>query len=413
MSWGSKFYQRRNSLTYYDTDSEQTGFVHLHLHTEYSLIDSLIRIQPLMDETKKRGMQALAITDFCNLFALVKFYKAAIASGIKPILGAEIEIYDDEDKHHNLVLLCQNEIGYLNLTKLISQIYQHGQMKGKLKAKKSWLIENKEGLLALSGGRLGNIGQALIAGDNDLAEKMAIEWQELFPNKFYLEIQRTGRFNEELYNTKLVKLADKCNLPLVATNDVKFLNFDDYDAHEARVCIQEGYTLSDIKREKKYSHFQYLRSASEMVGLFKDLPQAIKNTIEISIRCTVKLNLKDNFLPKFPTPKSDKVEEYLSLAATNGLNQRLKTLFSGIDYTKIRKKYDERLQVELEVINSMGFASYFLIVADFIQWAKSNGVPVGPGRGSGAGSLVAYCLLITDLYPLKYELLFERFLNPE
>ncbi|MDF1757146.1 MAG: DNA polymerase III subunit alpha [Legionellaceae bacterium] len=394
----------------------QPNFTHLHLHTEYSLVDSLLRIKPLMNEVSKRGMQAVALTDFFNLFAVVKFYKAAIAKGIKPIIGCEFLINNPDGKNdsYSLVLLCQNEAGYLNLTKLSSKAYQEGQIRGKLRIEKEWLIEHADGLIALSAGREGNIGQALLANDEELAYQLAKESHEIFPNRFYLEIQRTGREGENLYNQLVVKLADKINLPLVATNDVRFLNEVDYHAHEARVCIQQGCTLNDAKRERKYNPKQYLRSASEMQELFKDLPQALQNSVEISVRCSVKLKLDEPCLPNFPIPENlSSVEDYLSVLASEGLDKRLKHLFPGKDTTDIRVQYDERLKVELKVINSMGFASYFLIVADFIHWAKSNGVPVGPGRGSGAGSLVAYVLLITDLDPLEYELLFERFLNPE
>lgn len=392
----------------------QQNFVHLHLHTEYSLVDSLVRINPLLDSVKKRGMQAVAVTDFFNLFAAVKFYKSAIAKGIKPILGCELEVYsEDNQEYYPIVLLCQNEEGYRNLTKLVSRVYLEGQSQGRLRVLQSWMVGCSDGLIALSGGRNGDIGQALLAKNESLANKLAKDWQAIFPKRFYLEIQRTGRIAEEDYNASVVKLADTLNLPLVATNDVKFLHKNDYDAHEARVCIQEGCTLNDIKREKKYSDNQYLRSSDEMVSLFSDLPQALKNTVEISIRCSVKLNLTEHFLPKFPTPDKTSVEDYLSALAVKGLNERLKVLFSNADINNFRDKYDKRLNLELKVINSMGFASYFLIVADFIRWAKNNGVPVGPGRGSGAGSLVAYVLLITDLDPLQYDLLFERFLNPE
>ncbi len=397
-----------------DVDNSQS-FVHLHLHTEYSLVDSIVRIKPLMQSLAQNGMRACAITDFCNLFAVIKFYNAAIANGIKPIIGCDLQ-YNNQSSDKQLsrvVLLCQNETGYLNLSKLVSKAYLEGQNQGKVITDFAWIMQHTEGLIALSGGMVGDIGQALLINDYKLAKSLAQKWQSAFPDRFYLEIQRTGRPHEELYNELVVKLADELNLPLVATNDVRFLKSDDFAAHEARVCIHDGMVLGDESRLKVYNKQQYLRTSAEMSELFADLPQALLNSHNISKRCTVKLNLKEHFLPKFSTPKEVSVEDYLSTLAKEGLNKRLEYLFPDLDISELRVKYDERLIIELKVINEMGFASYFLIVADFIKWAKENGVPVGPGRGSGAGSLVAYALLITDLDPLEYDLLFERFLNPE
>lgn len=391
------------------------NFVHLHLHTEFSLVDGIVKISPLMSLLSEQGMQAVAITDFSNLFAAVKFYQAAIGKGIKPIIGAEIAISakNKPDLVSSLILLCQNQTGYLNLTRLISKAYQEGQYQGQPRVLLEWVQDYSDGLIALSGGCRGNIGQALIAGNEIEATNLAKIWMDIFPNRFYLEIMRTGRINEDLYNERLVSIADSLQLPLVATNDVRFLAADDFDAHEARVCINAGHTLADSQRNKTYSVYQYLRTAEEMAELFKDLPHAIQNTVEISKRCTVKLNLGHNYLPNFPTPENLSIESYLTSAAEEGLNQRLFKLFPQDLISTSREPYDARLKIELDVINKMGFAGYFLIVADFIKWAKSNNIPVGPGRGSGAGSLVAYALLITDLDPLQYDLLFERFLNPE
>lgn len=391
------------------------GFVHLNLHTEYSLNDSLVRINQLMSKLSSYKMFAIALTDFCNLFAVIKFYKAAIANGIKPIIGSDLCFINEESDENfkQIVLLCKNNNGYVNLTKLVSKAYQDSKQLGKVCVLKDWISKFSDGLIALSGGINGDIGHALLSDNDLLAEKLAIDWLKVFPNSFYLEIRRTNRGGEALYNKKVVELADRLNIPIVATNDVRFLDESDYDAHEARVCIQEGLALNDTARMRKYSSKQYLRNTQEMQDLFKDLPQALENSVAISKRCSVQLNLSTHYLPNFPTPKSITVEDYLSKMAIDGLESRLKYLYPKQDLTTIRKKYDDRLQVELKVINEMGFASYFLIVADFINWAKSNGVPVGPGRGSGAGSLVAYVLLITDLDPLQYDLLFERFLNPE
>ncbi|MDP3705805.1 MAG: DNA polymerase III subunit alpha [Legionellaceae bacterium] len=393
----------------------QHDFVHLHLRTEFSLVDGLVRIKPLISALSKRGMRSVGVTDFCNLFAAVKVYQAALSAGIKPILGCDVPMYDPNrsESVYSLVLLCQNEVGYRNLTRLVSKTYQEGQEQGKLRVRREWLVQYSEGLIVLSGGRHGDIGQALLAQDEQLAYQLARDWLTVFGDRFYLEIQRTGRADESIYNERVISLADALSIPLVATNDVRFLDEHDYEAHEARVCIHEGYALADARRSKLYSAQQYLRSAQEMHELFSDLPQALQNSVEISKRCTVKLNLGHNYLPNFPTPAGSSVEDYLSDLAREGLEIRLQQLFSAQDIQALREQYDQRLQIELDVINPMGFAGYFLIVADFIRWAKSNGVPVGPGRGSGAGSLVAYSLLITDLDPLQYDLLFERFLNPE
>lgn len=396
----------------------QKGFVHLRVHTEFSLVDGLVRVKPLMKALANRGMSAVAVTDYCNLFAAVKVFKSAVDAGIKPIIGSDLPCHDPENPEviSSLVLLCMNSVGYKNLTCLVSKAYQEGQYQGQPRIQNPWIAEYSEGLIALSGGKGGDIGKALLAGDEALAKQRAQHWMSLFPNRFYLEIQRTGRTDEAIYNEKLVALAEALQLPLVATNDVCFLDESDFHAHEARVCINQGYTLADPRRGEQYSSKQYLRSAQEMEALFSDLPSAIENTIEISKRCTVKIDLGNNYLPNFPIPEGSTVASYLCHLSKVGLEERLQQLFrnnSAEELMTARGDYDKRLDVELEVINTMGFAGYFLIVADFIQWAKQNGVPVGPGRGSGAGSLVAYALKITDLDPLEYELLFERFLNPE
>ncbi len=395
----------------------QAQFVHLRLHTEFSLVDGLVQINPLLKALPEKGMNAIAITDFCNLFATVKFFQSALSHGIKPIIGCDLPCHSLEkpERVSSLVLLCQNEKGYRNLTCLVSKAYQEGQYQGQPRVHDEWIEQYNEGLIALSGGRKGAIGQAILANDPSTANELATHWMKIFPGRFYLEIERTGRPNEEQYNEEIIRIADALNLPLVATNDVCFLHEDDFEAHEARVCIHEGYTLADPRRPAVYSSKQYLRSVDEMVQLFSDLPQALQNTVEISKRCTVKLNLGQPYLPNFPTPDGSSVEAYLSQLSHKGLDERLNKIYREQSETlsSIRTPYDERLSLELDVINSMGFAGYFLIVADFIQWAKQNGVPVGPGRGSGAGSLVAYALSITDLDPLHYDLLFERFLNPE
>jgi len=393
------------------------SFVHLHLHTEYSLVDGIVRIKPLMRAVAEAGMPAVALTDQSNLFAMVKFYKAAMAAGVKPIVGVDLWLHNEHEPNHpsRLVLLCQDYEGYRNLTRLVSRSYIEGQHLGVPTLDKAWLEGASEGLIALSGGRQGDVGQALLANNKELAETLLADWQRLFPDRFYLELQRTGREYEEEYLHAAVDLALARGVPVVASNDVHFIAPDDFEAHEARVCIHDGRTLDDPRRPRRHSDQQYLRSPAEMAELFADLPEALENTVEIAKRCNLGLTLGENVLPDFPIPAGMTMAEYFRDQARRGLEARLAKLFdvSAPDFAERRRPYDERLETELEVINTMGFPGYFLIVADFIQWAKQNGIPVGPGRGSGAGSLVAYALTITDLDPLAYDLLFERFLNPE
>ncbi len=398
-----------------------TQFVHLRLHTEYSLTDSTIRIKPLMKAVEKAGMPSVAITDLNNFFGLVKFYKAAMGAGIKPVFGVDILLVDEtgSDTLFHLILLCQSNTGYRNLTKLISRAWQQGQVLGIPRMQRSWVAEFSEGVIMLSGGRDGDVGQALLAGNTELAEKRLREWQQHFPDRYYLELQRTGREGEEGYIHAAVELALAHDVPVVATNDVRFIAESDFGSHEARVCINSGHVLADPKRPKLYSPQQYLRTPAEMVELFADIPSAIANTLEIAKRCNVSLTLGKNYLPQFPIPEGMTEADYFCKVSGEGLEQRLDFLLGDQyprgtpEFAEKRKPYDERLRIELDVINKMGFPGYFLIVADFIQWAKDNAIPVGPGRGSGAGSLVAYALKITDLDPLAYDLLFERFLNPE
>ncbi|MBI5461167.1 MAG: DNA polymerase III subunit alpha, partial [Gammaproteobacteria bacterium] len=392
-------------------------FVHLHLHTEYSLVDGIVRVKPLVKAVAAAGMPACAVTDQSNLFALVKFYKAALGAGVKPIVGADIWIHNELDPNqpHRLVLLCQDRTGYLNLNALISRSYIDGQHRGVPTVQKAWLHEHSAGLIALSGGRAGDVGLALLAGNTPHAEQLLAEWCAIFPDRYYLELQRTGREHEEDYLHAAVALAVRHTVPVVATNDVHFLTPDDFEAHEARVCIHDGRTLDDPRRPRRHSEQQYLKTPEEMAELFADIPEALENTVEIAKRCNMQLTLGKNYLPDFPVPAGMTMDEFFRQQAREGLEQRLPKLFdaNAPDFTERRQPYDERLQIELDVIIQMGFPGYFLIVADFIQWAKNNGVPVGPGRGSGAGSLVAYALTITDLDPIQYDLLFERFLNPE
>lgn len=384
------------------------SFIHLRLHTEYSLIDGLISIDELMEVAAKIGMPAIAVTDNTNLFATVKFYKAAIEAGIKPIIGADCWLFNPQQPKQpfRFTLLCQSAQGYQNLTRLITRTYLEGQQHGMPMLQWEWLQEGSAGLIVLSGGREGDIGQALLANKTDVAVHILQQWLALFPNRFYLELQRTGRDNEEIYLQAVLALAQRYQAPVVATNDVRFLRADDFEAHEARVCITASNVLDDPRRPRIYSAQQYLRSAAEMCALFADIPEALENSVEIAKRCNLELVLGKTFLPNFPIPVGMTAESYLAQQAEIGLRERLK----GQDTSQV---HFDRLKIELDVINPMGFAGYFLIVADFIRWAKENHIPVGPGRGSGAGSLVAYALRITDLDPLQYDLLFERFLNPE
>jgi DNA polymerase-3 subunit alpha len=392
------------------------SFVHLHLHTEFSLVDSTVRIKPLMEAVEQAGMSAVAMTDQNNLFAMVKFYRAAMAQGLKPVFGVDVLLEDDDSTTPmHLILLCQNNQGYLNISKLVSRSYTKGQLNGEPRVTREWIAEYSEGVIALSGGKDGDVGHALLAGNMEHAEALLTQWIKIFPDRYYLELQRTGRVNDEEYLHAAVDLAAKYDVPVVATNDVRFISADGFGSHEARVCISEGYVLGDANRPRIYSDQQYLRSSEEMHELFSDIPEAIENTVEIAKRCNVSLTLGKNYLPNFPIPDGMTTDEFFSEESRKGLEERLTFLFDrdADDFEEIRKPYDERLQIELDVINGMGFPGYFLIVADFIQWAKDNDIPVGPGRGSGAGSLVAYALKITDLDPLEYDLLFERFLNPE
>ena len=391
-------------------------FVHLHLHSDFSLIDGLIRIKPLVSAIAEAGMPAVALTDQHNFFAAVKFYSAAISAGIKPILGADLRLRDEADTKGNsrFVVLCQNMIGYHNLCRLLSRAYIEGQHLGVPMLDFSWLEGQTEGLICIASSREGLLSKALLNKQKDEVSSIVNRWTSLFPDRLYLELIRTGREDDERYIDAALDIAYEFDLPVVATNDVRFIDAEQFEAHEAKVCISDGRLLDDPRRPRNYSTEQYLRSAEEMVSLFSDIPDAIENTVEIAKRCNVELSLGQHFLPDFPVPSGMTIAEFLTQESREGLEKRLATLFTKeSDRQDKRESYDERLKIELNVINEMGFPGYFLIVADFINWAKNNDIPVGPGRGSGAGSLVAYALEITDIDPLQYDLLFERFLNPE
>jgi DNA polymerase-3 subunit alpha len=392
-------------------------FIHLRIHTEYSLSDGLVQISPLVDAAVNFRMPALAISDQGNLYGIVKFYREAIQSGIKPIIAADLWLANPaaKQKPFRCSLFCQNETGYKNLLKLISRTYLEGQQQGKPILEREWLVEWGAGLIVLSGAQYGDVGQALLAHDQAQIEEHLVFWNTHFPGRFYLEVQRTGNPQEEYYIQAALEVAEKNQLPVVATNDVRFLAQDDFEAHEARVCIHDGCILADPRRPRLYTDQQYLRSPEEMLALFADIPQALANTVEIAKRCNVTLMLEKNYLPHFPVPNGSSVEDYLTNVAKAGLEERLKISFDTASpiFPAERHAYDLRLVHELDVINKMGFAGYFLIVADITRWARENDVPVGPGRGSGPGSLVGYAIKITDLDPLAHDLLFERFLNPE
>ena len=397
--------------------AEQPDFIHLRVHTEYSLVDGIVRIKPLMQALAEQRMPAVALSDQGNLFAMVKFTRAALSEGIKPIIGVDIWLRADDEQGvpYRMLLLCQNRDGYLNLTHLISKSYLEGQHGGIPVMQSSWLEGHTDGLIALSGGRDGDIGRALLSGQREQARLRLEHWKQLFGDRFYLELVRTGRENEEHYIAEAVELALESNTPVVATNDVRFLKAEEFEAHEVRVCIHDGRTLDDPRRPKHYSDQQYLRSADEMRTLFEDIPEALANTVEIARRCNLVTKLGESHLPQFPVPDGETTESYFTRVSQDGLSKRLEKLLdpAADDYPGRKAEYEQRLQIEIDVIINMGFPGYFLIVSDFIRWSRENDIPVGPGRGSGAGSLVAYALGITDLDPLEFDLLFERFLNPE
>src|SRR5882762_6417110 len=386
------------------------GFVHLRLHTEYSLSDSVVRVPELIAAVAAAGMPAVAVTDQGNLFAMVKFYREALKAGVKPLVGVDLLVHEEGERQPptRLTLLCQSPPGYRNLARLVSRAYLEGQERGTPRIERGWLsAAHLEGLIGLSCATEGDIGRALIHAREPDAERALDAWLTLFPGRFYLELQRLGRPFEEAYIAGAIALAGRRGAPVVATNDVRILKPEQFESHEARVCIHDGTLLADSGRARRYSRQQYLRTPQEMAALFADVPEALANSVEIARRCSLTLTLGEVRLPQYPLPAGVSTEEFLRAEAARGLAARFTAAVS------VPPAHSERLERELEVICQMGFAGYFLIVADFIRWAREHGVPVGPGRGSGAGSLVAYSLRITDLDPLKYDLLFERFLNPE
>jgi DNA polymerase-3 subunit alpha len=395
----------------------QRMFVHLRLHTEFSVVDGTNRVDEIVKAAASDGQPALAITDLNNLFGAIKFYKEARSNGVKAIIGAELMVdglAKEAGQLSRMVVLVQSRQGYLNLCELLARAWTVNVVKAQAVCKLEWLRELGEGLIVLSGAQAGPVGQALVQGDASRATEVALQLASLFPHRFYLELQRAGRPDDELQVAGAVQLAARLKLPVVATHPVQFTGPDDYEAHEARVCISEGEILGNQRRVRKFTREQYFKSAQQMQELFADVPSAVANTCEIARRCNLTLELGKPRLPDFPTPGGMPIDEYFRLASHEGLVERMALLYpDAAQREREMPRYVERLEFEINTILKMGFPGYFLIVGDFINWAKNHGCPVGPGRGSGAGSLVAYSLKITDLDPLQYNLLFERFLNPE
>ncbi|MCW5648827.1 MAG: DNA polymerase III subunit alpha [Ramlibacter sp.] len=392
-------------------------FVHLRLHTEFSVVDGTNRVDDIVKAAKADGQPALAITDLNNLFGAIKFYKAARSAGVKPVMGAEIMVQGlakDPQQVSRLVLLVQSHRGYLNLCELLARGWTQNVVKAQAVCRPEWLQELGDGLIVLAGAQAGPVGQALVQGDEAQAGEAALRLASMFPHRFYIELQRAGRPDDETHVSAAVQLAARLKLPVVATHPVQFTLEDDYEAHEARVCISEGEILGNQRRVRKFTREQYFKSAAQMQALFADVPSAVANTLEIARRCSLTLALGKPRLPDYPTPNGMPIEEYFRFSSHEGLKERMLRLYpNDAERERQMPRYVDRLEFEISTILKMGFPGYFLIVGDFINWAKSHGCPVGPGRGSGAGSLVAYALKITDLDPLEYNLLFERFLNPE
>ena len=395
----------------------QPRFVHLRLHTEYSISDGISLVDQAVSRAAADGMPALGISDLANLFGMVKFYKGARSKGVKPIIGCDVWITNDgeRDKPARALLICRNRKGYGQLCELLTRAYLENKHRGRAEMRREWFEGGAVSeLICLSGAMLGDVGVALGNGNLTLAEQLASDWSRLFPDAFYIELQRAGLPGTERYVRDAMLLAAKLALPVVATHPVQFNKREDFKAHEARVCIAQGYVLADKRRPRDFTEDQYFKTQDEMCALFADIPEALENAVEIARRCSLTVQLGKNFLPLFPTPEGMTLDDFLIAEAKAGLEERLALLYPHPEEReRQRPRYEERLRFETDTIVQMGFPGYFLIVADFIRWAKNNGVPVGPGRGSGAGSLVAYSLKITDLDPLEYALLFERFLNPE
>ena len=391
-------------------------FVHLRMHSEYSVTDSTVRLDSAIKKVKEQGVGALGLTDLNNIFGGLIFYTHARKAGVKALMGCDLVIQNeaDREKPFRMAVICQNHDGYKNLCEILTHAWLKNQYMGRGETKMEWLFKHHEGLIFLSGGPEGQIAQLCLAGKKDEAISLATKMKEAWGDRFFLELQRAGRSSDEAVVRYHLSIADECDISVVATHPIQFLEPQDFDAHDIRVCIARGEVLADKSRSKLYSPEQYFKSPEEMISLFADVPSAIANTVEIAKRCNLEGVLSKPQLPLFPTPDGMSLDDYIDQLSHEGLEQRLEFLYPDKEQReKERPRYEERLQFELGIIKKMGFPGYFLIVQDFINWSKRNGVAVGPGRGSGAGSLVAYSLRITDMDPLRYDLLFERFLNPE
>ena len=390
-------------------DAEQPKFIHLRCHSEYSVTDGIVKIEEYLNRALEVDMPALALTDLSNLFGAVKFYKKAIDKKIKPIIGCDVWLQNKKNREqpYRTLILCQSQEGYLNLSRLISKSFLENQYKGRAEVKSEWLLEEfNAGLIILSGALQGEVGQLILNDKVKEASEITLKWQEKFGDRFYLELQRyaEGKLleDQERYIQQALHLATQNQIPVVATHPIQFMQEGDFRAHETKTCIAEGYVLADSRRPKTFSPNQFFKDGDAMASLFKDIPSAIENSVEIAKRCNFSFHLGETYLPNFPIPEGIKIDEFLKLEAEKGLKQRLESLPNkeAID----EKIYFDRLNFEVDVINQMGYAGYFLIVSDFINWSKQNNIPVGPGRGSGAGSVVAFSLGITDLDPIEYNL---------
>ena len=394
------------------------SFVHLSVHSEFSLHDSLVRIKPLMKTVAGHSMPAIAVTDDSNMFCAIKSYNAAMGNGVKPIIGAQVLIQSPRLGSSTMTLLCKNNTGYRTLTEILSRAYDEAPRDSEKRPiiPLQWFDGKGSGLIALSGGREGEIGRLLLSKRGEQAFDALNNYRDIFGEDYYLELQRIGHAADDRYVRDAVELAIESDTPVVATNAVRFMKPEDFTSHEIRLAISQGRQVRALREDMTApcTKHQYLKSPEEMQELFSDIPEALENTVLIAAQCSVDITLGKNFLPQFPVPAGMSETQFLRNMSQEGLETRLRYYFKTDEaIAEHRQEYQDRLEFELKTIEDMGFPGYFLIVADFIRWAKENDIPVGPGRGSGAGSLVAYALGITDLNPLPYALLFERFLNPE
>ncbi|MGD1524444.1 DNA polymerase III subunit alpha [Vibrio harveyi] len=393
------------------------SFVHLNVHSEFSLKDSLIRVKPLVKRTQELGMNSVSISDDSNMFAAIRFYQGMMGAGLKPVISSEVHV-SHENAEGTMILVAQNDEGYKNLIEIVSHGYEIGRASNDHSPvlPLEYITEKSNGLIALTGARDGIIGKSLLSGNVPLARDHLDMLKASFGDRIYIELQRTDHPQDDQYVHAAVELAVERSVPVVATNKVRFESPEDFAAHEVRVADARGISVDQLRSDYKheYSPHQYLKSPEEMQELFADIPSALENSVNIANRCSVDITLYKNFLPRFPTPDGISEAQFLEEEARKGLEERFKKHYPDkMHDPEFRKEYEDRLDFELKIVNEMGFPGYFLIVGDFIQWSKDNDIPVGPGRGSGAGSLVAYALKITDLDPLPLDLLFERFLNPE